>query len=268
MAKVSRSGYYAWASRPPSERCIDDAYLTEAIRDIYQRSRSTYGAPRIHGQLCRIGTRVGRKRVARLMADADLVGVHSRKKWRRGRLDVASAPDLLKRDFSASAPNERWVADITEFMTGEGKLFLAGVRDLYGRGLVGWSMGTRQTSELVIEAVSMAVARRDPGEDLVHHSDKGCQNTSLDFTNRLGDLGLVPSYGSTGDCYDNAAMETFWATLKRELSWIYGPLIYMNRARLRSVLFDYIEIFYNRERAQAGLDHLSPFDYEAGLVVA
>jgi putative transposase len=243
VAKVSRSGYYAWASRPPSPRCIEDASLTEAIREIYRRSRSTYGAPRIHGQLCRSGTRVGRKRVARLMADAELVGVHSRKKWRRGRPDVAPAPDLLKRDFSASAPKERWVADITEFMTGEGKLCLAGVRDLYGRGLVGWSMGTRQTSELVIEAVSMAVARRDPDEDLVHHSAKGCRYTSLDFTNRLRDLGLVPSYGSTGDCYDNAAMETFWATLKRELSWIYGPLIYMNRARLRRVLFDYIEIF-------------------------
>lgn len=268
MARVSRSGYYAWSSRPPSQRCIDDGYLTDTIRHIYQRSRSTYGAPRVHGQLCRIGTRVGRKRVARLMADADLVGVHSRKKWRRGRLDVAPAPDLLKRNFSASAPNERWVADITEFMTGEGKLFLAGVRDLYGRGLVGWSMGNRQTSELVIEAVSMAVARREPGDDLVHHSDKGCQYTSLDFTNRLRELGLVPSYGSTGDCYDNAAMETSWATLKREMSWIYGPLIYMNRARLRSLLFDYIEIFYNRERSQAGLGHLSPFDYEAALVVA
>ena len=133
-----------------------------------------------------VGSTPGRpKRVARLMADADLVGVHSRKKWRRGRLDVAPAPDLLKRNFSAAAPNERWVADITEFMTGEGKLFLAAVRDLYGRGLVGWSMGNRQTSELVIEAVSMAVARREPGEDLVHHSDKGCQYTSLDFTNRL-----------------------------------------------------------------------------------
>jgi putative transposase len=107
VAKVSRSGYYAWASRPPSPRCIEDASLTEAIREIYQRSRSTYGAPRIHDQLCRSGTRVGRKRVARLMADAELVGVHSRKKWRRGRPDVAPAPDLLKRDFSASAPNER-----------------------------------------------------------------------------------------------------------------------------------------------------------------
>jgi transposase InsO family protein len=268
VAKVSRSGYYAWAIRGPSPRTLDDAYLSDTIRDIYKRSRCTYGAPRVHGQLCRIGTRVGRKRVARLMADLELVGVHSRKKWRRGRLDVAPAPDLLQRDFSATGPNERWVADITEFMTGEGKLFLAGVRDLFSRRLVGWSMGPRQTSELVIEAVSMAVARREPGDDVVHHSDKGCQYTSLDFTNRLRDLGLVPSYGSTGDCYDNAAMETFWATLKRELSWMHGPLIYMTRARLRTVLFDYIEIFYNRERAQAGLGHLSPLDYEATLVVA
>jgi len=179
VAKVSRSGYYAWASRPPSSRCVDDAYLTDTIREIYRRSRCTYGAPRVHGQLCRVGTRVGRKRVARLMAELDLVGVHSRKKWRRGRLDVAPAPDLLQRDFSAKRPNERWVADITEFMTGEGKLFLAGVKDLYGRGLVGWSMGTRQTSELVIEAVSMAVARRDPVIPPVHHSDKGCQSIHL-----------------------------------------------------------------------------------------
>ena len=114
----------------------------------------------------------------------------------------------------------------------------------------------------------MAVARREPDTELIHHSDKGCQYTSLDFTNHLRELGLVPSYGPTGDCYDNAAMETFWATLKRELSWIHGPLIYMSRSRLRSALFDYIEIFYNRERAQAGLGHLSPLDYEASLVVA
>jgi len=137
VARVSRSGYYAWASRAPSSRCVDDAYLADTIREIYRRSRRTYGAPRVHGQLARVGTGVGRKRVARLMAELDLVGVHSRKNWRRGRLDVAPAPDLLQRDFSASAPNERWVADITEFMTGEGKLFLASVRDLYGRGLVG-----------------------------------------------------------------------------------------------------------------------------------
>jgi putative transposase len=171
--KVSRSGYYAWTNQPPSPRCVEDVYLTNTIREIHRRSRRTYGAPRIHGQLFRLGTRVGRKRVARLMAQEDLVGVHARKKWRRGRLGVAPAGDLLKRDFSASRPNERWVADITEFSTGEGKLFLAGVRDLCGRGLVGWSMGNRQTSELVIQAVTMAVARREPGTELITTATRG-----------------------------------------------------------------------------------------------
>lgn len=200
--EVSRSGYYAWCARPPSPRLVDDAHLTNAIFDVYVASRRTYGAPRVHGQLKRADTHVGVKRVARLMREHQLVGAHSRKKWRPGRPDIAPAPDLLNRDFSASRPNERWVADITEFRTGQGKLYLAGVRDLYGKGLVGWAMAERQTSELVIDAVVMAVTRRAPVERLVHHSDKGCQYTALDFTNRLMDLGLVPSYGSTGDCYD------------------------------------------------------------------
>ncbi len=143
--------------------------------------------------------------MARLMAELDLVGVHSRKKWRRGASTWLRPRTCSSATSAPSRPNERWGADITEFTTGEGKLFLAGVKDLYGRGLVGWSMGTRQTSELVIEAVSMAVARRDPVIPPLHHSDKGCQYTSLDFTNRLHELGLVPSYGSTGDCYDNGA---------------------------------------------------------------
>ena len=217
-----------------------------------------------HGQLCRVGTRVGRQRVARLMAELDLVGVHSRKKWRRGRLDVAplrtSYGAILQRQKVRSTLGGRHhrVHDRRE-----GKLFLAGVKDLYGRGLVGWSMGTRQTSELVIEAVSMAVAAQGSGDPAAASQRQGMPIHLARLHQPTARLGLVPSYGSTGDCYDNAAMETFWATLKRELSWIHGPLIYMNRARLRSALFDYIEIFYNRERAQAGLGHLSPLDYEA-----
>lgn len=266
--EVSRSGYYAWCGRPPSDRVVADAHLTNAIFDVYVASRRTYGAPRIHGQLKRLDTHVGCKRVARLMRQHGLVGAHSRKKWRRGRPDIAPAPDLLNRDFTATRPNEAWVADITEFATGEGKLYLAGVRDLYGKGLVGWAMAERQTSELVIDAVVMAVTRRDPAGQLVHHSDKGCQYTSLEFTNRLMDLGLVPSYGSTGDCYDNAAMESFWATLKRELAWIHGTNNFMTRAALRHALFDYIETFYNRQRTQAGLGHRSPLDYETDPMVA
>lgn len=266
LVEVSRSGYYAWASRPLSERFMGDAFLANQIVDIHRRSRCTYGAPRIHGQLARVGCRVGRKRVARLMAEHHLVGAHSRRRWRKGRRGVAPAADLLERDFTASGPNERWVADITEFMTDEGKLFVAGVRDLYSKALVGWSMGERATSELVIDAVVMAVARREPAGKPIHHADQGTQYTALDFTNRLEDLGLVPSYGSVGDALDNAGMETFWATLKRELIWTTGVKRFETRAALRTALFDYIEIFYNRERHQAALDHLSPAEFDARSV--
>jgi putative transposase len=267
LAEVSRSGYYDW-SRGPSQRAVADAYLEDAIRQIHHRSRGTYGAPRIEGQLRRVGICVGRKRVARLMHDARLVGAHSRRKWRRGRIDVAPASDLLNRDFTASRPNERWVADVSEFNTGEEKLFLAGVRDLYGRGLVGWAMSDRQSADLVIDAMVMAVGRRNPSGPLVHHSDKGSTYTAIAFTERLEELGLFPSYGSTGDCFDNAAMETFWATLKREIAWIHGTIHFTTRAQLRSILFEYIEVFYNRERAQSGLGHVSPSDYEAAFSAA
>jgi putative transposase len=202
------------------------------------------------------------------MREAHLVGAHSRKKWRRGKVDVAPAGDLLNRDFTAGRPNERWVADVTEFATGEGKLFLAGIRDLYGRGLVGWAMSERQTADLVIDAMVMAVGRRNPSGPLLHHSDKGSTYTALSFTQRLEDLAIFPSYGSTGDAYDNAAMETFWATLKREIAWIHGSIYFSTRAELRSVLFEYIEVFYNRERAQSGLGHRTPAAYEAAFSAA
>jgi len=267
-AGVSRSGYYAWTSRGPSERTVADAHLEDTIRTIHHRSRRTYGAPRVEGQLRHLGICVGRKRVARIMRQAHLVGAHSRKKWRRGKLDVAPAPDHLNRNFSASRPNETWVADVTEFATGEGKLFLAGIRDLYGRGLVGWAMGERQNADLVIDAMVMAVGRRDPDGPLLHHSDKGSTYTALSFTQRLEDLGLFASYGSTGDCFDNAAMETFWATLKREVAWIHGSIFFRTRTELRHILFEYIEVFYNRERCQQGLGHKSPADYEAAFHAA
>jgi transposase InsO family protein len=267
-AGVSRSGFYDWASRGPSQRTVVDAHLEDVIRTAHRRTRRTYGAPRIHGELKEVGYCVGRKRVARIMRGAHLVGAHSRKKWRRGKIDAAPARDLLNRDFSASRPDERWVADITEFVTGEGKLYLAGIRDLCWKGLVGWAMSERQNADLVIDAVVMAVGRRRPQGPLIHHADKGSQYTAMSFTKRLDDLGLFPSYGSTGDCFDNAAMETFWATLKREIAWIRGSLYFATRAELRSVLFEYIEVFYNRERAQEGLGHKSPADYEATFSAA
>jgi putative transposase len=265
--KVSRSTYYAWARRGPSKQAKANEELLVPIREIHLASRRTYGAPRIWGQLRNRGHRVGRHRVARIMAKEGLVGVHGRKRWRKGRPDVAPAPDLLNRDFSAETPNEKWVADLSEFGCLDGKLYVAGIRDLFDKSLVGWSMGERQTTDLVVSALIMALGRRRPAGELIHHADRGSQYTSLEFSNRLADWKLNASYGSTGDCYDNAAMETFWATAKKEIRHMHGPFNQMTRSQLRTILFDYIEVFYNRERHQAGLGHRTPAEtYEAAKV--
>jgi putative transposase len=267
LVGVSRSGFYAWRDRPPCTRAREDAELVEVIRAVYERSRCTYGAPRIEGQLRRAGRCHGRKRIARLMHAHGLVGAHARRRWRRGRPDIAPAPDLLDRDFSAVRPNERWVGDITEFATGDGKLYLAAIVDLFDRSVVGWAMHERATTDLVIDALVMAISRRRPDGDVVHHSDRGTQYTSLRFANHLEDFGIVASFGSTGDAYDNAAMESFWATLKRELAWIHQRHRWPQRGVLRAALFDYIEAFYNRDRHQARLDHRTPAEtYTAARV--
>lgn len=259
VAGVSRSGFYAWRTRPPSARAAADAELTEVIREIHQNSRGTYGAPRIRGQLRRKGHRASRHRVARLMRLDGLVGAHGRRKWRRGRHPaMVPAPDLLQRDFTAERSDLRWVADISEFACCDGKLYLAGIRDLHDHTLVGWSMGERQTTDLVVAALVMALGRRNPTRELLHHADHGAQYTSMEFTNRLADWGLAGSYGSVGDCYDNAAMEAFWATLKKELRHIWGPLEDFTRSEIRTILFDYIEVFYNRQRHQVGLADRTP----------
>jgi transposase InsO family protein len=238
------------------------------IKEIHTLSRHTYGAPRILGQLRHRGHRVGRHRVARIMVEHGLVGVHGRKKWRRGKPNTAYAPDLLERDFSASRPDERWVADISEFHCLDGKLFLAGIRDLFDKTLVGWAMGERQTTDLVVSALVMALSRRRPDGELVHHSDKGPQYTSLELANRLSDWGLSASFGSTGDAYDNAAMESFWATAKREIEFLHGPVRQLAKSQLRTIIFEYVEVFYNRERHQAILGHLTPAEYYATSKVA
>ncbi|MCU1499004.1 MAG: transposase [Acidimicrobiales bacterium] len=180
---------------------------------------------------------------------------------------MAPAPDLLQRDFSAPAPDLRWVADISEFACLDGKLYLAGIRDLHDKTLVGWSMGERQTTDLVVAALVMALGRRQPSERLVHHADHGCQYTSLEFTNRLADWGLAGSYGSVGDCFDNAAMETFWAVTKTEIRHIWGPIEDFTRSQMRTILFDYIEVFYNRSRHQAGLGDRTPAETYAAARV-
>lgn len=264
VAEVSRAGFYAWACRPPAPRVVADEQLVLEIDEIYVESRRTYGAPRVHGQLTRRGRHVGCKRVARLMRSKGFVGAHSRKKWRRHRPDVAPAPDRLNRDFTAPRPNLRWVGDITEFPTGEGKLYLAGIRDLCHRGLVGWSIGEHQDAELVVDALVMALGRCQPDDEgLIHHSDKGTQYTSTAFCATATLAGLQVSFGSTGDCFDNAAMETFWSTLKREIGWIRGSIWFPTRADARLYLFEFIEVFYNRQRHQAALQHETPVEYAA-----
>jgi putative transposase len=181
---------------------------------------------------------------------------------------VAPAPDRVDRDFTAEHPDQVWLADITQFRTIDGVFYVAGVLDIATKRLVGWSMSNRQTSTLVIDAMVMAATRRDQTSGVVHHSDRGSQYTSMAFTDRLADLEIVASFGSVGDCYDNAPMESFWATMKREMAWIHGDVAVKTRGQLRAVIFDYIEVFYNRQRHQAGLNHMTPQEYEQAITAA
>lgn len=258
----SRSGFYAWRGRPPSARRHRDEQLTGLIGQIHDRSRRTYGAPRVHAELRRLGERCSCKRVARLMRRAGRVGAHTRRRWRRGRPDAAPAPDLVGRRFSPSRPDVLWAADVTQLRTAQGWLHLAVVIDLYSRRVVGWAMGTSPDTDLVLDAILMAFSRRRPDQRVIHHSDRGGAYTSLAFSQRLADLGIAQSFGSTGDAFDNAAVEAFFATLKRELTWIHRRTSWPTRDLLRSALFDYIEGFYNPTRTQRRLGYQSPATYE------
>jgi putative transposase len=259
---VSRSGFYAWQARPPSERALTDAWLCERIRAIHAANRGVYGAPRVHAELALAhGIQVGRKRVERLMAQAGLSGLVARK---RGPTTVRVpgvrvADDLVDRHFRPAGPNVVWVADITYLRTWEGWLYLAAVQDAFSRRIVGWAMADHMRTELVVDALQMAIARRRPDPGLVHHSDQGSQFVSLAFGQAARDAGIAISMGSRGDCYDNAVAESFFATLKKELvhrrSW-------PTRSELSAEVFDYIETFYNRRRRHSTLGMLSPADYE------
>jgi len=261
LVECSRSGFYGWRDRPLSDRYLADVDLANDIYNIHVASQRTYGAPRVLGQLQHRNRRVSRKRVARIMAECGFVGVHGRKKWRRGKQSsTAPAPDLIGRDFTAAASNQRWVADITEFKCRDGKLFLAGILDLHDRSIAGWSMSNRQTADIVVNALVMALARRRPDGDLIHHADRGPQYTSLELSTSLTDWNVTPSFGRTGVCWDNAAMESTWATVKKEIRHIHGDWTTMTRSQLRTILFDYIATFYNRRRHQARLGHRTPAD--------
>jgi putative transposase len=261
MLGVSRSGYYAWRSRPPSERARFDAVLSEKIETIHRNSRATYGAPRVHAELRALGIRCGRKRVARLMRRAKLRGCLRGRRIKttyRAALQQA-APDLVERNFVAGEPDRLWVADITYVRSGEGFVYLAFILDVCSRRVVGWSMATHLRTGIVVDALQMAIARRKPAPGLVHHSDRGVQYTSLSFSKRLEDEGLLPSMGRVGSAYDNALAESFVATLKTEL-------LYRNtwptRQAARTAIFEYIEGFYNTRRRHSALGHLSPSEYE------
>lgn len=262
MLGVSNSGYYAWRSRPPSKRSREDYALTEKIREVHHRSRETYGSPRVHAELRALGVRCGRRRVARLMRVAGLRGCMRSRKLRTTRRDprAAPAPDLLRRDFMAARPNRVWLADITYLPTQEGFLYLAFILDVYSRKIVGWSMASHMRTELVVDALQMAVWRRKPSAGLVHHSDRGAQYTAISLGKRLEEVGIVPSMGRTGSALDNAMAESFVATLKTEL--LVHRRRFPDREVARSATFEYLEGFYNRRRLHSALSYRSPADYE------
>ena len=263
MAKVmgvSRSGFYAWARRPPSARAMADSRLSERIGKIHSASKETCGAPRIHAELADEGLSVGRKRVERLMRAAALAGVSRRKGTRTTIRDdrVRPANDLVDRNFRAGAPNQLWVADITYVPTWAGFIYLSVVLDAWSRRIVGWSMGHDLKAQLVIDAMNMAIGQRRP-RDVIHHSDQGSQYTSVAFGLRCKEAGVRPSRGSVGDAYDNAMCESFFATLECEL---LDRRKFRTKAEARMACFEFIEGWYNPSRRHSALGYKSPITFE------
>ena len=258
---VSRSGFYAWETREPCARAVEDAGLSELIGAAHLESRRTYGARRIHIVLARKGVRCGKKRVARLMQAQGIQGVHRRRKFRTTIRDHGTAPaaDLVDRNFKAPAPNILWVADITYVPTWSGWLYVAIVLDVFSRRVVGWSMADHLRTELVLDALDMALWSRQPDKGLIHHSDRGSQYTSISLGRRCQDAGVMPSMGSKGDAYDNSVAESFFATLETELLW---PNTFKTRTEARIAVFDFIECFYNTKRLHSSVEDWPPAEYE------
>ena len=257
---VSTSGYYAWLKRQSSQRSREDTILTDRIRWIHLRSRGTYGSPRIHAELRDEGVHVSRKRVARLMRAAGLQGVSRRKSTRTTirQPGAQRAPDLVNRDFDVAGPNRLWVADITYVRTWAGFLYLAVVVDAWSRRVVGWAMANHLRTELVNDALEMAVRQRRP-KGVIHHSDQGSQYTSLAFGKRCREANVRPSMGSVGDCYDNALCESFFATLECEL---LDRRRFGSREEAGRAVFEFIEGWYNPHRRHSSIGYASPVRYE------
>lgn len=264
---VSKAGFYSWRDRPPSAHSLADTALLARVRTVHATSRQTYGAPRVHADLRQRGERHGRKRIARLMRQAAMVGASHRyggPTTTRRDNDARPAPDLVDRNFTASGPNQLWVADITYVPTAAGFLYLAIVLDAWSRKIVGWSMANHLRTELVLDAMEAAVSQRRP-HNVIHHSDQGCQYTSLAFGKRCGEAGVRPSMGSVGDAYDNAMAESFFSTLEAEL---LSRRRFTSQAEARMACFSYIEGWYNPVRLHSGLGYRSPMAYEAEREVA
>ena len=263
---VSRSGYYAWATRVPSQRDCQDAVLVDLIRASSTASYSTYGAPRIHADLREEGWRVGRKRVARLMRQEGLQGI-SRRKWTTTTIrtpGAEAAPDLVDRDFTASGPNELWVADITYIPTWGPFLYLAIVLYVWSRRIVGWAFATHLRTALVEAALRMAIRQRQP-RDVIHHSDHGSQYTAITFGRHCREAGVRPSMGTVGDAYDNAMCESVFATLECEL---LARHTFRTPAEAEPVVFSWIEGWYNSRRRHSSLGQVSPISFERRALVA
>jgi putative transposase len=261
---VSRSGYYDWLGRPPSAREEENTLLIKQIREIHEQSRGTYGWPRVHAELALgLGMSVNHKRVARLMREAGVQGLY-RRRHRRSQTGPASSEDLVHRQFTVNAQDRLWLTDITEHPTSEGKLYCAAVMDAYSRRVIGWSIAHHMRTELVLDALGMAIIRRkaergDRALDTILHSDHGTQFTSWAFGQRLRDAGLLPSMGTIGDCYDNSMMESFWGTLQLE---VLDSRTWETRADLANAIFEWVECFYNTERRHSSLGMLPPVVFE------
>jgi len=263
---VSRSGYYAWRKRPVSSREMANQGVKELIEDIYYQSRQTYGSPRIQVELADRGIRCGVNRIARLMSEEELVAKQSAKfkvLTTDSAHDYPVAPNLLQQDFTASRANEKWLADITYIPTAEGWLYL--VMDLYSRRIIGWAMDDTLERWLAIEALQMAIETRQPPPHLIHHTDRGSQYASDDYQALLTQAQMQVSMSRTGNCYDNAPMESCIGTLKTEL---VHHCHYATRAEAKTDIFEYIEVFYNRFRRHSALDYQCPVDFEQSAISA
>jgi putative transposase len=260
VLQVSESGYYARRSRPPSPRSIRHAWLTDLIRQAHSASRGTYGIRRVHAELTLgHGVAVGHQAVEWLMRRAGIQGISGRPKFRRVP-GVATAEDRVERKFHRDRPDELWVTDVTEHSTREGKVYCAVVLDAWSRRVIGWSIDSSPTTALVTNALGMAIEQRRPNESTVIHSDQGTQFTSWAFTRRAIDSSLLPSMGSVGDCFDNALMEAFWSRMQVEL---LDRKRWNTRVELANAIFEYLEIFHNRQRRHSSLGMLTPVEFEA-----